>query len=72
MFSFSQKYYISVQARYEYRHDKVSYIKEINDKTHTYTVTSDIQLAKSFRFNKATELVKILREKNKNLSFKVC
>lgn len=52
MFNFGQKYHIPVQARYEYRHDKVSYIKDIDERTHTYTVTSDIQLAKSFRFNK--------------------
>lgn len=72
MFSFGQKYYISVQTMYDYKENKVSYIKEINDKTHTYIVTSSRQQAKAFKFSKANELVVELRKKNKGISFRVC
>lgn len=72
MFDFGQKYHISVVSSYDYKENKISYIKDIDKKTYQYTTTCNIKMAKLFTLEKAGEICNVLRKQYKGISYRVC
>lgn len=68
MFSFGSKYHIVVD---NYAEKKISYIKDINTKTYSYTTTTDVKSAKLFKAEKAGNICKVLRTKTKGIGFRI-
>ena len=73
MFSFlekfgSSKYHIVVD---NYTEKKISYIKEIDEKTYSYTAISDPKAAKLFKVEKASAICDVLRKKNKGIGYRI-
>ena len=73
MFSFldelkGSKYHIIVD---NYLEKHIAYIKNIDEKTYSYTTTPNIKEAKLFKINKAGAICEVLRKKNKGISYRV-